>query len=530
MLNQKRTLATRSVGHPRRLRAWASLRQAIGLLAFGCLVAAADAQTNAPGNDPLVDLLVKKGFVTLDEAQKLRSETDALQSSNSASFTKWKIGTGIKSMELFGDARMRYESRDVATLSRGKVDLDRFRYALRLGLRGDLASDFYYGLRVETAANPRSPWVTFGTSSSGVPYQGPFGKSTAGIDIGQIYLGWRPTSAIDVTVGKMPNPLFTTPLVWDSDLNPEGAAERFKYDIGPAEFFANFGQFLYQDDNPSRSTLGLFSGTDLGHDGNPPFMMAWQGGVKYQLTKDVSFKAAGTLYNYLGHGTNNSSGGIGTGTPAFSDTFVGEGSTLIPGASGYNSGSSDGFAYNQTGINNLLILEFPFEVNFNLLHHKFKLFGDFAQNLDGADRAAAAVAAAASPVYSNPLNIPLKKNQNKAYQVGLAVGNGDDLGLVYGSSLRRGAWEFRTYWQHVEQYALDPNMLDSDFFEGRGNLEGLYSAFSYGFTSALIGTIRYGYASRIDKDLGTGGSNQDIPQVNPVKRYQLMQLDLTLKF
>jgi hypothetical protein len=82
----------------------------------------------------------------------------------------------------------------------------------------------------------------------------------------------------------------------------------------------------------------------------------------------------------------------------------------------------------------------------------------------------------------------------------------------------------------VEQYALDPNLLDSDFFEGRGNLQGLYAAFSYGFTGALIGTVRYGFATRIDDQLGTGGSNQDIPQVNPIDHYQLVQLDLTLKF
>jgi hypothetical protein len=528
MFNQTRTLSATRAGEQGRPLGRGLFRRIMVILAFCSLAAASHAQTN----DPLLDLLVKKGFVTLDEAQKLRSESDALKTTNAApSFSKWKIGDGIKSVELFGDIRLRYESRQVRTLDGGKVDLDRFRYALRLGLRGDLASDFYYGLRLETASNPRSPWVTFGTSSSGAPYQGPFGKSTAGIDVGQIYIGWHPISAIDVTVGKMPMPLFTTPMVWDSDINPEGVAEHFKYAIGPAEFFANFSQFIYQDDNPSESTLGLFSANDVGHDGNLPFLMAWQGGVKYQVNTNVSFKVAGTLYNYLGHGTNTTPGSPGTGTPGFSDTYVGEGSSTLPGSSGYSSGPVDGFTYNQTGINDLLVLEFPFEVNFKVLQHRAKFFGDFALNLDGADRASAAVAAADNPlIYSTPLHIPLQRDQYKAYQVGLAVGNGDDLGLVYGSALKRGAWEARVYWQHVEQYALDPNLMDSDFFEGRANLQGLYSAFSYGFTSALIGTVRYGVASRIDNKLGTGGSNQDIPQVNPVNHYQLVQLDLTLKF
>jgi len=503
------------------------------LMAFFSIAAMARAQTNGV-NNALLDLLVRKGIVTQDEAEKLKNEAEATTTNAATtSLTKWKIGDAIKSVELYGDIRTRYESRDVQTPVGGHVDLDRFRYAVRLGIRGDLADQFYYGLRFETAANPRSPWVTFATSSSGVPYQGPFGKSTAGIDVGRLYIGWHPIDEINITVGKMANPLFTTPMVWDSDINPEGASEHFKYNIGPAEFFATFGQFIYQDDNPSSSTFGLFGGNDLGHTGNPPFMMAWQGGVKYQLNKDISFRAAGTVYNYLGHGTNNTATGPAPGTPGFSDTFVGQGAGIpVVGASGYPSGPADGFTYNQTGVNNLLVIEFPFEVNFRMFNkYRGRVFGDFAENLNGADRAAAAVSAAANPdIYAVPLHVPLQRNQYKAYQFGWAIGNGDDLGLTYGEALKRGAWEARFYWQHVEQYALDPNLLDSDFFEGRGNLQGFYAAVAYGFTGAIIGTVRYGHASRIDDRLGTGGSNQDIPQVNPINHYELVQLDLTLRF
>ena len=67
-------------------------------------------------------------------------------------------------------------------------------------------------------------------------------------------------------------------------------------------------------------------------------------------------------------------------------------------------------------------------------------------------------------------------------------------------------------------------------FEGRANLEGIYFALAYGFTDNVIGTFRYGYAQRINNKLGTGGSNLDIPQINPIQRYNLLQLDLTLRF
>src|SRR5262249_36111618 len=152
--------------------------------------------------------------------------------------------------------------------------------------------------------------------------------------------------------------------------------------------------------------------------------------------------------------------------------------------------------------------------------YQARIFGDFAINLEGDERAKAAADGAA--ILGHPLPHAFT-DENKAYQVGFGFGN---LGLVYGQTPKKGTWEARAYWQHVEQYAVDVNLTDSDFFEGRGNLEGVYGAVAYSITDGIIATVRYGYAQRINKDLGTGGSNQDIPQVNPVNKYNLLQLDL----
>ncbi len=497
------------------------------------------AAASTPMNNPLLDLFIKKGFVTQEEAEQVRAEAEAMSSNNGALLTsKWKFRDSIKSVELYGDLRFRFEDRSLHTPINDRFELDRFRYALRLGLRGDLRENFYYGFRFETASNPRSPWVTFGASTSGAPYFGPFGKSTAGITLGQVYLGWKPTSWLDVTVGKMPQLLYSTPMLWDTDINPEGLVERLKYPIGPAEFFATFGQFVYADVNPDRSTPFLETPADpFGRNTGAPFLLSWQGGVNYQLTKDINFKAAATLYNYTG------TGGISNTVAGFGDYFVGT-STVTPGSpvvgsSGYPSGPNDGFIFNQTGINDLLILDFPVELNFKIAHLPARFFADFAENLDGSQRALHATQAGANALinYSGgyTVAIPNQPYDNKAYQMGFAIGSGNDLGLVYGSETRepylnRKSWEFRTYWQHVEQYALDPNLLDSDFFEGRGNMQGFYTAVAYGVTDAVILTLRYGYASRINNKLGTGGSNLDAPQINPINNYQVLQADLTFRF
>jgi len=468
MRNQNQTKAAAGDRRGRKSAMKKLGRWALG--GFGVLAAtAATSGSCADNQDPLLDVLIKKGILSEQEAKDIKAEAEANQTNNVPAFaSKWKISDGIKSVELFGDLRMRYEYRSAQTPVDDRITLQRYRYAFRLGLRGDLADDFYYGFRLETSSNPRSPWATFGTSTSGNPYVGPFGKSTAGIDVGQIYVGWRPESWLDITIGKMAMPLYTTAMVWDTDINPEGAAEHLKATVGDAELFANLGQFLYEDVNPIDAPSGFFpaflNGTTSA---NPPFLLAWQAGMIYHLETNITFKAAATFYNYTGHGVDSNVGTTATVGPGFADVFVGEGAPTDlnavnkPGSNiglfSSNPAAADGFYWNQTGINDLLIVDVPFEVTARFAGLTTRLFGDVAENLDGSNRAAAAAAVGGFPV---------QRDENKAYQFGLSLGNGIMPGLVYGSATKKGTWEARAYWQHVEQYALDPNLLDSIFLKG----------------------------------------------------------------
>jgi hypothetical protein len=537
-----------------------------GLILALCILAFT-ARADDPA-DPVLNLLLQKGILTQAEVDKAKAEAERIRTNEFANLmppveSKWKISKGIQNIELFGDLRLRYEHREATVPGNERLELDRGRYSLRLGLRGQAFDDFYYGLRLDTAPNPRSPWVTFGTSSSGVPNQGPFGKSTAGINVGLIYIGWHPLESVDVTVGKMEQPLYTTPMVWDSDFNPEGAAEKFKVKVGDATFFANFGQFLYQDMNPSYASGGLGFNGFLGEKNDLIFQIAWQGGVDLKLTTNLSAKLAATFYQYVGLKQSTMSPPT-TAPPFYGDVYIGEGayagpdSPQGPGGAGYLLGGQTvqgsiaypSFAYplNQNGLRHLQVVELPFELNYRTAHFNWRLFGDFSYNLDGGKRAEEAAQAYAAflvnpssfntalPVSSSGIKPFAPQRQDvKAYQVGLGVGSagveyGPTRGVVYGNSSKKHAWEVRTYWQHVEQYALDPNLLDSDFFEGRANLEGIYAAIGYGFSANVIGEVRYGYAWRINELLGTGGSNQDIPQLNPIDHYSILQLDLTMRF
>src|SRR5205814_5002468 len=198
----------------------------------------------------------------------------------------WKLSSPITEIELYGDARMRYEYRggqaaDNVNIPNDWQERKRERYRLRLGLRGTLADDWFFGVRLETSQAPRSTNVTFGddTSTTSAGGGGPFAKGSDGINVGLAYVGYKGFKDITLTGGKMPNPFVTTWMTWDPDINPEGAAEQWKHtfkfggssDVAsqgyskdgknvavattsePAytlDLFANFGQFVYDDVNP----------------------------------------------------------------------------------------------------------------------------------------------------------------------------------------------------------------------------------------------------------------------------------------
>ena len=57
----------------------------------------------------LLDLLVRKKIITDQEAEEVRAELTKETATTSAG--KWKLSTPITELELYGDARLRYEYR-----------------------------------------------------------------------------------------------------------------------------------------------------------------------------------------------------------------------------------------------------------------------------------------------------------------------------------------------------------------------------------------------------------------------------------
>ncbi len=449
-----------------------------------------------------------------------------------ASEDKWKLSSSISEIELYGDVRLRYQytggrTDDTPVEPPGAgvagthdwLERSRERYRLRLGLRGTLLDDWFFGLRLETNASARSTNVTFGgdTSSSSPGGGGPFAKGDDTIYVGQAYGGYKGFPGFTFTAGRMPNPLLSTRMVWDPDINPEGLAEQWKHTFTfgggvppppsyskdgkavvappPSEpflkldLFANFAQFVYDDANPE-NPLGARATTDANgstqkvpnHDA---FLLAWQAGARLNFPKSFYFQLAPTLYNYTGNGDT------------FNVHYQGGDPRLT---------NADSLAQNQTGINSLLVFDVPVEFGWKAWGIPMRVFGDFATNFDGDDRATAA-------------GQPGQGSQRYAYQIGLGVGQ----------LKKKHDWQIDVWYQHAEQYSLDPNLIDDDIFNGQLNLHGIAVQATYNLTAAVNLQLTYAHGWWYNHNLGTGGSPQQIA-INPTNQYNFLTADLNFKF
>jgi hypothetical protein len=512
-------------------------------------VAPAHAQDSA-----LLDALVKKGVLSDQEAEDIRASEEKDYSTTAAS--KIVLSSAIKTITFYGDLRLRYELRD-GTVHAGDLsgagagasavfahndsqDRSRWRYRLRFGVKGDLYDQFSYGIRLATNPNyDRSGNVTFGDSDSA----GPFGKDKSLLSVDQVFLSWKPTDYLTLTGGKAPNPLYTTNMIWDDNLNPEGASESFDKKIGDAEIFATAGQFIYGDSADN----GTFPGAVPAGSGNfnDVFMFAEQVGFKYSFDENTFFKGAGTIYTYSGavNGAATTVAGLYSGSPIVLNANGGNSPTLFNGPF---VGAGSAFGTNVSGINDLAVIETPLEFDFKLGKVPMRVFGDFAYNFEADARADAArgainalratntsntgitaiggtTAANAPLINSNGVQGVLNSGKNfldqAAYQVGVEAGQ----------LKKKGDWDGKLFWQSTGYYAVDPNLIDSDIFNAATNMQGVVVSVAHSWTDAISSTVRYAYGTTVNGQLATPNVNQDLT-IGTIHEYNLFQADLTWKF
>ena len=146
----------------------------------------------------------------------------------------------VDTFDWNGDLRLRFDATDEA----GEDQRNRFRFRGRFEFAAELSSRVRFSARVATSdGNPVSKNLDFGD-----------GFSSKNIAIDRVLINWNALDNLDITLGKMGRPWFRAggnALLWDSDLNPEGANARWS----SGSFFANLGTFAVAERSDSDDSL-----------------------------------------------------------------------------------------------------------------------------------------------------------------------------------------------------------------------------------------------------------------------------------
>ncbi|MFA5952443.1 MAG: putative porin [Hyphomicrobium sp.] len=168
-------------------------------------------------------------------------------------------------------------------------DRNQFRLRARLGAQADLSEGFTAGLRIATgdSASPVSTNQSLGGSG------GNFSKYQIWLD--RAYISYHPTDDVTLTTGRFENPFFSpSDLVWDTDLNFDGAVLQYKDEITPGfTAFASGGAFpLFNTD----FNFSTFRSEKLAsHD---KWLYGAQGGFGAKIGSNYSFKFGAAYYDF----------------------------------------------------------------------------------------------------------------------------------------------------------------------------------------------------------------------------------------
>ncbi len=487
-----------------------SLVQTLGLA--GMLALCGTSAFAQGDSGALLDALVRKKILTDQEAEDIRSELVRDNAATTAG--KIRLSNSVSELKLYGDLRLRYQyderkarilpPQNTTAGSTGSGNpqhgsqRSRERFRLRVGADFKLTENFFGGVQLQTSSAADSGNQTFSN-----------GFGNYDIYISRAFLGWQPTEWLTLIGGKQANPFYTTDLVWDSDINPQGVVERIEFhklfgggtvtettgyskdgqpitstvtalrrDV-PWELTLNAGQFFFFDNNEDavgsdyKSDVWLFTTQLVG---------------RYKFNKNVSatFAPGWMVYN-AGNLT-----GLNNETP-----FNNNGTTVLHGAS-----------------RDLSVLTAPGDVSFKIGSVKTKVLWDFAYNINGAARA--------KDIYNMTGVGGVSSYETKDSIAWLA-------GFQLGDNKNKGDWSLFFNYRQTGLASVDPNLNDSDFALGQLNTQGFKTGVAYNVTDFCVLAATYYDAQRLRANLvgGEATNGNKIAQYNSVR---ILQLDVNVKF
>jgi polyhydroxyalkanoate synthesis regulator phasin len=422
---------------------------------FAALVCAGSALAQDSG--PLIDLLIKKGVLNDQEAEELRAELVKDFASNTSA-GKLNLGSQVTEFKLGGDVRLRHQVETQAPQN-GTVSNERTRERFRFRLNGDvmMQKGWGAGFALETAPAADSGNQTFEN-----------GNNDYNVYLARAYVSWQYSPELLLVGGKQKNILYTTDMVWDGDINPQGFSEVYTKALNGKDTLQIRASQLIMDDNNE---------TGIGRAGRDAWLFAQQAVYTHWFGRDE-----------IGNTVNS---------------FV-----IAPGFMMYNDSTLSGLD-NETPFNGstdgLAVLTLPGEVNWmnvNGAGTSLKLYWDLAYNLEAERRV--------KRVYG----LPTQPKDATAWLVGV--------GYNFGSGKVQGDYSIKLDYRSLGTGSIDVNLSDSDFAFGRVNQAGYKLSGSYNLTDFASVTATYFYTTDIRETLTNAVANLD--------HSQILQLDLVVKF
>jgi hypothetical protein len=414
--------------------------------AAGFIAASAFAQESGP----LLDLLVRKGIVTDQEAENLRAELSR-DFASGTSAGKLNLSSSLTEAKLSGDVRVRHqvETQAPATAAGAPtVTNERTRERFRFRFNGDFAlqKGWTTGFALETGQAADSGNQTFGGANDDY-----------NLYLARAYVGWQVNPSFGFVLGKQKNPIYATDLRWDADINPQGAAEIWKRSLtGKDTFEVRALQNIMEDRNERVPGPG-------GRD-------AWL------------FEQQAVYTHWFGHDR------IGNVVNSI---------VLAPGFSHYNDSGID-TATNETPFNGtvrwLSLGTFAGEINWTGIAGEgtaLKAYWDSSYNFEAKNRVSRAYG----------LNLATLKDDPLAWLVGV--------GYAKGSGKVQGDCSLKVDYREVGLGAVDPNTNDSDFGFGKLSQKGIKAAFSCNLTDFTSLNLTYFYTTAMQKNLLHALANLD---------------------
>jgi hypothetical protein len=347
----------------------------------------------------------------------------------------------MQKTKFSGDLRLRFDTqrRDEGP---GKDDMDRrrWRFRLRFGLTMEPLDNVEAGFRLASGSG-------FQTTTNQSYDSHARGKD---IFIDRVYASWKPVDQLKLVGGKFKNPLFTSSLVWDSDVNPEGISLQLSHDLDKFEVFGSATHFFIEELN-----LKEESNSD-------PVMGGYQGGVVVKPTKNVSVQFGATYYDFRNLDLYDS-GGLDDDTK-----FV-----------GYNHGVSQQMIFDANGhlLNTFKCFEVGAKLIANdLLPIPIGVFGHYVKNTDVDINELQGKGVALEGSDPSELSAYGDDNRDTGYQFGVEIGEKKHKSDFY----------LQYFYQVLEDYAFPAVFVDSDFNGGGTNNKGHRIEAKYYLADAVV--------------------------------------------